>query len=350
MKISDNFTMIDNFTCPAFTVNNGIVDWVNESAEQRGVVSGAAIDTLIETGAAEYSAFTGGILCLTLLISGNRYAATVGTLDDRQIFCLESDYEEPELRAFALAAQELRAPLANALSQTAQILPDHQNSESTAKLNKSLHQLLRAVCNMSDAALYTNPNCANMQLQDTHWFFSDILEKAKDFAQRSGRILEYDLPTSITSCLMDKEKVERAIYNLISNAIKFSSENSVIHICVEKRNDRLYFKVKNESFQNSPYLTSSFFKRFIREPGLEDPRNGIGLGMSIVRSVALLHNGTLLLENRDDFIYVTMTMDASIPKKMPLHSPIMLPIDYTGGYDHASVEMADVLSDSLFTE
>ena len=353
MNMPENYIIPDNFICPAFTVKDGIIDRVNEGAARRGFVTGTEINSLIQSGSTEYSAYTSGILCLPLKISGNKFIASVGFIENQQVFCLESDYEESELRAFALAAQELRAPLSNALSQTAQILPLQQNSDaasSAAKLNRNLHQLLRAVCNMSDAAMYTNPNCANIQLHNAGWFFHELFEKAKDFIQQSGRDLTYSLPNKELNCCMDKDKVERAVYNLISNAIKFSPKDDTIHISVEHRNNRLYFTVRNKTTQPSSFAINNFYNRFIREPGLEDPRNGIGLGMSIVRSVAIMHNGTLLIESKDGSIYVTMTIDATIPKGVILRSPILLPTDYAGGYDHAATEMADILSEALYTE
>lgn len=343
MKKRDDFIMHENFICPAFTVKDGIVDCVNEAAVRRGVNPGDRINSLIAVGSAEYAAYIDGILCLTLQIRETAYTASVSVVDDRQIFCLESDYEKSELRAFALAAQELRAPLSNALAQASQ-------DPGTTKLNRNLHQLLRAVCNMSDAAIYTNPHCADMQLQNAVWFFREVLDKAKELVQKSGRDLEFKLPAKELHCYMDKEKVERAVYNLISNAIKFSQGNTTVYIDVEHRNDRLYFVIKNETNQPAPYASSNFFNRFIREPGLEDPRNGIGLGMSIVRSVAIMHGGTLLLESKDSSVCVTMTMDAKTSKGTSLRSPVMLPTDYAGGYDHAITEMADILSDTLYVE
>lgn len=344
MNMQNNLIALDNLICPAFTVKDGIIDNINEAAARRGIVTGTEVLSLIQNGADEYTAYTEGVLCLSLQVSGNRYTASVRYLNDQQVFYLESDYEDPELRAFALAAQELRAPLTNALAQAEQIAPN------SAKLNKSLYQLLRAVSNMSDAAMYTNPNFANMQLQDAGWLFQEILEKAENFVEKSGRKLAFKLPAKELRCYMDKEKIERAVLNLISNAIKFSPIDDTVDICIECRNNRLYFKIKNQTSHAAPYTAGAFFNRYIREPGIEDPKNGIGLGMSIVRSVALMHNGSLLLEEKNNTVHVTMTIDATIPKNLPLRSPIILPVDYAGGYDHTILEMADILSDSFFHE
>jgi K+-sensing histidine kinase KdpD len=270
------------------------------------------------------------------------------------LFCLESDYKDPELRAFALVAQQLREPLAKAMIGTELLLPNaavKEDAEATkhlAQVNRSLHQLLRAVCNMSDAAQYADSLCANLQAKNATEIFDEILKKAADLAVQAGRTLLFTVPKQAVFCPVDEEKLERAILNLLSNAIKFTPKGGTINAIVQTRGNRLLFTV-HDSGEDADIF--GMFSRFLREPGIEDGRSGIGLGMSIVHSVAAAHGGTVLIERLEKAgVKITMTLSLKQPDNNIFRSPVRLPIDYAGGYDHCLLELSDILPDALFLE
>ena len=76
--------------------------------------------------------------------------------------------------------------------------------------------------------------------------------------------------------------------------------------------------------------------------------HGIGLGMVLIRSAAAAHGGTVLVRRMPDG-GTSITMTLAIRKKTDstLTSPI-LHMDYAGGFDHALMELADVLPARLY--
>lgn len=354
---TDTAQMLEQLICPAFIVKDGIITHANQAALQRQIKLNTNIDDLICIGKEEYEMYTGGKLCLTLSIEDIPYSATVTAAQDHQIFCLASDYEDPELRAFALAAQQLREPLAKAMVSTELLLPndtvreDPEAAQYLAQVNRSLHQLLRAVCNMSDAAQYATTQRSNMQTRDVTGIFEEVLEKAVALTAQAERTLVYSVPNQSVFCPADEEKLERAILNLLSNAMKFTPKCGTINASLNHSGNRLLFTVQDSGQGAGPQVRSNMFSRFLREPGIEDGRSGIGLGMSIVRSVAAAHGGTLLIEHPENAgIKITMTISLTQTSDNILRSPIKLPIDYAGGHDHCLLELSDVLPDDLFLE
>ena len=86
---------------------------------------------------------------------------------------------------------------------------------------------------------------------------------------------------------------------------------------------------------------------YIHRGGLEDKRNGLGLGMLLIRSTAALHGGTVLIdhpENTGTRITVSFTIRQN---NATLRSPRMR-IDYAGERDHGLIELSDVLPASLY--
>lgn len=350
-----NAEILEKLICPAFAVTDGIIVHANQAALQRGIQLNTGVSDLIAIGAEEYACYSQGKLCITLTIQNITYDTTVTVSGNHHIFCLASDYEVPELRAFALAAQQLRGPLANAMGSAEQLLPNAagwnnpEDKQTLAQLSRSLHQLLRAVSNMSDTAHYTNRQACRLQTCDMTGIFEEILEKAAFLASQAGRTLNFALPKQAVPGLADSEKLERAVLNLISNAIKYTPCDGAINATLRYSKNKLIFTIQDSGSGIDPQVRGNLFSRFLREPGLDDGRSGIGLGMTIVRSVAAMHGGTVLMEQpQNEGARFTMTLAINQTSDNVVRTPILLPVDYAGGRDHSLLELSDVLPVSLY--
>lgn len=350
-----NADMLEKLIHPAFTVTDGKITQANQAAIQRGIQLNTAVTDLITIGSEEYQQFTDGKLCITLSVQDIPYQTTVSICADAHLFCLTSDYENPELRAFALAAQQLRGPLGNAMISAEQLMPNNALQEDTnakeqlAQLNRSLHQLLRTISNMSDAASYTNHQANLQKTYDLCGIFAEILEKASSLASQANRTLNYSIPNHSVYGLADAEKLERAILNLISNAIKYTPAGDAVNATLRHSGNKLFFTLQDGCSGTDSQVKSNIFDRFLREPGLDDSRSGIGLGMSIVRSVAAAHGGTVLVEQpENEGARLTMTIAINQTNSNSIRTPVMLPVDYAGGRDHCLLELSDVLPASLY--
>lgn len=338
--------MLEKMNCPAFLVEDGTVICANESAQQRQITIGTKIADYISVGAEEYTQFTDGKLCITLSVSNISLNATVTPSGNCQLFCMDSDYQAPELRAFALASQHLREPLANALTCASLLEADENMQDQLSQLNRNLYQLHRAICNMSDTANYHAQRHSKMEYREVGSIFTEVMEKASHMLAKGNHILEYSGLNSPVNTLIDAEKLERALLNMISNAVKFSPKDSIVRAELHRNSQKLYFTVKNSNTDNPG---SNIFSYYLREPGIENPSNGIGLGMSIVQKTASAHGGTLLLEQSESTgIRFTMTLAIQAVKDVKLRSNVHYPIDYAGGYDHTLIELSDVLPAELY--
>lgn len=351
----DSSQMLEHLLCPAFLVSDGIITHANTAVLQRQLSLNKPVAQFISVGAEDYAIFKEGKLCLTLSISDIEYPAIVTAVYGYHLFCLDSEYTNAEFRAFSLTAQSLRKPLSNiasAVEQLTQQLPGQDPSQKLQvnQINRSLLQLLRSVSNMSDAPQYKEGNGFTMQSQDAVSVFTEILEKSATLAARDEKTLNYHIPKLSVTTLLDRVALERAAFNLISNAIKYSEKNSIINAEVFYRSYRLYFSVENE-VSNGDCVDSNYFLRFLREPGIEDGRNGIGLGLSIVHSVASKHGGTVLLEHTaPNRVRITMSIRTQNDSDNIFKSPVRLPVDYSGGFDHAILELSDALSATALDE
>lgn len=348
-QITNSFEMLEHLMCPAFIVKNNEIIRTNFAAQQLQISTDTPLDNILARGKTDYCAFTQGKLCLTLATEGYSYPATVTALEDAHLFCLESELEKPEMKAYALAAQILREPLSNAMLGIDQLLAtkDSATAEQAAKINRNLHQILRAVSNMSDAAQYADTENLQMQHQNIIRVLDEVFQRAASLTEQAGHTLVYDLPNCSVVCEIDSEKLERAVLNLISNAAKYAPQNTDIKTAIRLSDTRISLTVENELTQDSTPI-GNLFSQYLRQPGIEDARAGIGLGLSIVRNVALIHGGTVLLEQPENKVRITMSIPLENTDTTALRSPVSLPIQYSGGYVAELVELSDSLPYQLY--
>ena len=110
----------------------------------------------------------------------------------------------------------------------------------------------------------------------------------------------------------------------------------------------LYLTVQGNGAGVADALKGSLYDRYRRQPGPEDGRFGIGLGMVLVRQPAAAHGGTVLMEHGADFgLRLTMTIPIRPPSDPNVRSP-MIHVDYAGDRDHFLLELADCLPAEVY--
>ena len=110
----------------------------------------------------------------------------------------------------------------------------------------------------------------------------------------------------------------------------------------------LHLQVLDSGSGIAQQIRSSIFHRYLRQPGIEDSRWGLGLGMVLIRSAAASHGGTVLIDSPTGAgTRVTMTLAIRQRTEAALRSPI-LRVDYAGERDHGLIELSDSLPAALY--
>ncbi len=341
--------LLDLIIRPAFAVTGGIIEYCNPAAQGLLLSPGTPVSELFQTGEEEYASMESGCLYLSVCMGSQQFGASVIRMDGFDVFILEQEDTQPELQAMALAAKELRGPLANMITAADRLEPANESEQTYMQLlNRSLHQMLRIVGNMSDASRYTQQTAPRQELRDVTAVIGEIFEKATALAELAGVTLRFsNFPEPVLS-MTDTEKLERAIYNILSNAIKFSSAGSTVDAKLTKHGNKLHLTVRDTGSGIGDELLGSVFSRHLRQPGIEDGRHGIGLGLVMIRGAATAHGGTVLIEKNGE-AGTKLTMTLAIRKNLSgnLDSP-RLKVDYAGEFDHAMIEFSDVLPANAF--
>lgn len=330
---------------PAFYVTEGIVREVNPAAAARMIQPGDSITGLLHSGHGDYEAFSEGCLHLTLKLGSILCSASVTRLGNGDLFTLEQEENETALRCYSLAARVLRQPLGQMMDVAERLFPSmtgecgEDAAQQMARMNRAMHHMLRLVGNMSDAG---GIGQVRMELRDITAVVQEILDHTQPLCASAGFTLFFENHPAAVYTMLDYQRLERALLNLLSNAMKHTAPGGTIAVRLKRRSNTVYLTVENPDSHSGAVLTHGMTTRYLREPILEDGENGLGLGLPMVQAIAAAHYGTLLVEQPKAGGF-RATMSLPIRQNTGILRSPTVRFDYAGERDHGLIELSESL-------
>lgn len=200
---------------------------------------------------------------------------------------------------------ELRSPLTNIIGFT-QLLSDvsigpltEKQQEYTGYILSSSGSLLAIVNDILDLATVDAGIIAlDLGEVDVERTVAAAIEGVRDRLQESQLVLETNIPAGIGSFVADEKRVRQILYNLLSNAVGFSSHGSSVVLRVSRAAEAIVFSVEDQGPGIAPEFLDSVFDRF-ESRAAGTARGGAGLGLAIVKSFVELHGGTVSLRSEE---------------------------------------------------
>jgi len=348
--------ILDLVNQPAFTVHAGKILRLNQAARALLIKENTPIMELIPYNQDAYAQFTGGCLYLTLRIYNTDCGASITKSGRYHIFVLDEPQGGDQLNALALSGNLLKAPLSsmNALLDT-HYIPEEQDSpkakNAAAQLRKTAAQLHRIVTNMCDGAAWSRPQ-GEKELCNVTEEFSQIMEKSKDALSYANIRLTYSCPQIPVLSMVDAKRLQRSVYNLVSNAVKHASGKPYVEAEMTYDKEFIYIHIQNPCFEKDQEHFTTAFTHYLRRPSIDNGRSGIGLGMVLIRGTALSHQGVVHIHQPDPCtMRVTLSLKIQDPDDITiLRSPTKKLSNYTGGKDIALIEFSEFLPDTCYTK
>lgn len=204
---------------------------------------------------------------------------------------------------------ELRSPLTNIIG-FADLLSSEEGGALTEK-QKSYIEFIRAssqtlgvlIDNILDLAT-ADAGVAELKLEEQD--VEKLVERARAGLASTLTAGGSETPPNLTVeiepelpvFVADGTRIVQVLYNLLSNAVRFSAPGAEVKLNVSARADRLVFTVEDEGVGISEEMRAAMFQRFEGQP-VEGRQRGAGLGLSIVKTFVNLHGGTVNLEKRE---------------------------------------------------
>jgi signal transduction histidine kinase len=196
---------------------------------------------------------------------------------------------------------ELRSPLTTIIGFT-QLLGDEtvgslnpRQREYAGHIMRSSGALLAIINDILDlASIDTGSMELDREPVDIRETIAAAARGIEDRLAESSIRLEIDAPEDIGGFTADGKRVRQILFNLLSNAIGFSSSGQTVKVTARKRDGEVTLAVHDDGRGIPDEVRARVFERF-ESNTLGTRHRGVGLGLSIVRSFVELHGGRVEL-------------------------------------------------------
>jgi len=231
----------------------------------------------------------------------------VGTYADNELGDLARSFDtmmesletsrDRQRRLIADAGHELRTPLTSmrtnvellVADEQSGMLPPHARVEILGDVAAQLGELTSLV---ADLVQLSRDESAPYVVEPID--LADVVDRAVTRARRRGHTLNFDIALQPYTVLGEPDSLERAVMNLVDNAVKFSPEGATVHVHLKDGVLTVADEGPGIAEDDLPHI----FERFYRS---DKARNtpGTGLGLSIADHTIAIYGGTVTAANGD---------------------------------------------------
>lgn len=207
---------------------------------------------------------------------------------------LELDKQKTEF--FQNISHEFRTPITLIQGPLESVVAngDGLSAEQSAIALRNSRRLLRLVNKLLDLqrldAKRMQPSFHSCDLVD---FVNQIVESFRPYCERKN----ISVNTQTAPCLqvyIDAEKMDKVVYNLLSNAMKFTPSGGKITVTVKPVGEECIIEVKDTGIGIAEHQIPYLFERFRQGEGSENRSyEGTGLGLALVKELVEIHGGEI---------------------------------------------------------
>lgn len=232
------------------------------------------------------------------LLVVNIAAQAAVSLDNSKLFEQVKSLSEKKDEFIALASHELKTPLTTIKGYLQVLSKMEADKMSQLFVGKSLHQveklntLVEDLLNMS--RIESGQLTFNLEVFDVKEMLSEIIETFSYASQSHSVIAELtNLPAPVKG---DQQRIEQAILNLMTNAIKYSPKAEEIRVILEVKGDNVTLKVRDYGIGLTEHQQQQLFTRFYRAENIQNI-SGLGLGLYLTKQIIDRHGGKIKVES-----------------------------------------------------
>jgi signal transduction histidine kinase len=217
---------------------------------------------------------------------------------------LEADKIKNEF--FANMSHELRTPL-NAIIGFSEALNlkifgelNEKQSEYIRDINSSGVHLLGMINDLLDLSkIEAGKMQLNKEIFNVKSAINEALNIVSPLLSQKNQNMKFECKDDFFEISADRRKFHQILYNLISNAIKFTHENGNIEVKATKDGKFLKISVKDDGIGISPEFHEKIFAKFQQVDNSYSTKQGsTGLGLTITKELVKIHGGTIKIESQ----------------------------------------------------
>lgn len=291
-------------------------------------------------------------------IEGIHAVVNVSSLDDCRIYsiiapCVEESADTANL--LTTVSTEFKNMLAVLKMASGLLLPYIENvgnpryGRYAAMIYHSYYNMLRLTNNLGDLAgiLRDDVPLARSSF-DIVATSAELVDTVRHLVDDNGVELRFKSNEDNLIIYADRVKIEKLLLNLLSNSLANTQPGGILTLSVYAAGDRFVISVSDSGTGIQEEVMSKAWNRYSSPKDMTDIENGVGLGLTIVRNIARLHNGSAVLESRPG---EGTTVTVSIPIEKPVAAMLRSNIVDYESYDMQRLltELSGVIGFEKFT-
>jgi len=219
----------------------------------------------------------------------------------------------------ATLSHELRTPLTSILGWSHLLTGGKLDKQQTARAIETIALNARAQGRLIDELLdisriMTGKLCLDLRAVKLAPLIQAVVDDVRPAANARRINLETAFNSDIGPILGDPDRLQQIVWNLLTNAIKFTPKGGDVHVRLERNDSQALITVNNNGQGIASELLPHVFERF-RQADSSNTRSsgGLGLGLSIVRQLVELHRGTVTAESSGENAGTTFRVMFPLP-------------------------------------
>jgi len=213
--------------------------------------------------------------------------------------------DELKTQFFANVNHELRTPLTLMLAPLKAVLEGRMGrlpmtlKDALETMQRNGYKLLKLINNLLDLnKLEEGKMRLKVRPVNMIEFIPPLLASAKPMADQKQIRLYYQHPPHPVELTLDPDQFEKVVFNLLSNALKFTNKGGKITIYLEDREDTVTMAIEDTGIGIPEDKLESIFDRFSQVDGSKSrAQEGTGIGLALAREIVLVHKGTIHAES-----------------------------------------------------
>lgn len=210
------------------------------------------------------------------------------------------EVNQAKLRFFTDVSHEFLTPLSIILASIESLKP--RSEEDKQILNVMSSNAIRLTRLVQQVLDFRKAESNNLNLQvskgDVADFVGRCVEAFQPLVRKHGLIISYETSPKSIEAWFDPDKLDKIMYNLISNAVKYTPEGGEVKVRVGEENGKtLLIQVANGGPLMSEKTRAKLFRRFYEGDFRKYSTLGNGIGLSLVKSLVETHKGSISVES-----------------------------------------------------
>ncbi|MCK5101761.1 MAG: response regulator [Cyclobacteriaceae bacterium] len=220
---------------------------------------------------------------------------------------------EQRTNAFINLVHETKTPLTLINNYLDEFIKNHGDSEEMEITKFNVEKIIRNMINFFDIHKINKgiPIYNHSLVSDFSKNLDDNLKLFRSWSKKRNIRINEKIESGVIS-KADPEAINRIINNLLENAIKYTGENGLVEVELYNNSHSIYFIVKDNGKGIPEVNQQHIFKPYYQVNHPKSNRQGIGLGLSIVKAIVEELDGTIQLKS-------TVGLGTKITIQLPLY-------------------------------